>query len=87
MLTLVGLSHLRRAIEFAGAACAHGNHPFGALLVDPTGEVLAEAKNSVVTDLDCTAHAELNLIKLASHKYDAVTLAASALYASTDPSA
>ena len=87
MLTPVDLSHLRRAIELAGAARAHGNHPFGAALVGPTGEVLAEAENSVLTDLDCTAHAELNLIRLASRKCDAVTLAASTLYASSEPCA
>lgn len=63
------------------------DHPFGAVLVGPTGEVLAEAENSVVTDLDCTAHAELNLIRLASHRLDVMTLAASTLYASTEPCA
>jgi hypothetical protein len=34
--------HLRRAIELARLARAHGNHPFGSLLVSGAGEVLAE---------------------------------------------
>ena len=34
--------HLRRAIELARLARAHGNHPFGSLLVDASGRVLAE---------------------------------------------
>jgi tRNA(Arg) A34 adenosine deaminase TadA len=87
MLSPADASYLLRAIELARTARAHGNHPFGALLVGPAGEVLAEAENSVVTDLDCTAHAELNLIRLASHECDVMALAASTLYASTEPCA
>jgi tRNA(Arg) A34 adenosine deaminase TadA len=87
MLTEIDRSNLSRAIELARMARAHSNHPFGALLVGPTGEVLAEAENSVVTARDCTAHAELNLVRLAFARYDAETLAASTLYTSTEPCA
>jgi tRNA(Arg) A34 adenosine deaminase TadA len=85
MLSQVDLAHLRRAIQLAKTARGRGNHPFGALLVGAGGEVLAEAENSVVTDRDPTAHAELNLIRLASGRYDAEALAGSTLYASTEP--
>jgi tRNA(Arg) A34 adenosine deaminase TadA len=57
---------LRRAFELACRARAHGNHPFGAVLVNPDGTIALEAENTVVTDGDCTAHAELNLIRMAS---------------------
>jgi tRNA(Arg) A34 adenosine deaminase TadA len=77
--------HLRRAIRLAQAAREHGNHPFGALLVGADGEVLAEAENSVVTDHDCTAHAELNLVRLVSGRYDEDILTASTLFSSTEP--
>lgn len=85
MLSEVAKSHLRRAIHLAATAREHGNHPFGALLVGPGGEVLAEAENSVVTDRDCTAHAELVLVRRVSGLYDPGVLADSTLYSSTEP--
>ena len=36
---------LRRSFEVARRALAHGNHPFGAILVDRDGNVLIEAEN------------------------------------------
>jgi tRNA(Arg) A34 adenosine deaminase TadA len=56
---------LRRAFELAYRARAHGNHPFGAVLVNADGTIALDAENTVVTDGDCTAHAELNLIRIA----------------------
>jgi tRNA(Arg) A34 adenosine deaminase TadA len=85
MLSEIDLFHLRRAIRLAEMARARGNHPFGALLVGAGGEVLAEAENSVVTDSDCTAHAELNLVRLVSGRYDREALAGSTLFTSTEP--
>lgn len=76
---------LRRAIQIAADARAHGNHPFGALLADAEGHILLEAENSVETDRDVTAHAELNLIRLASQKYAADELKDFSLYTSTEP--
>lgn len=76
---------LRRAIQIAANARTHGNHPFGALLIDEDGTILLEAENSVVTDKDITAHAELNLMRLASQKYSAEELKNCTLYTSTEP--
>jgi tRNA(Arg) A34 adenosine deaminase TadA len=87
MLSEGDLRHLRRAIHLAAMARSHGNHPFGALLVGASGEVLAEAENSVVTDRDCTAHAELNLVRLVSGRYDREALAGCTLFSSTEPCA
>ena len=33
---------LRRSFEVARRAVTHGNHPFGAILVDPGGNILIE---------------------------------------------
>jgi tRNA(Arg) A34 adenosine deaminase TadA len=55
--------HLRRAIELATQARATGDMPFGSLLVGPTGEVLGEARNTVITERDITAHPELKLAR------------------------
>lgn len=81
------LKQLRRAIGIAARAREHGNHPFGALLADASGNVLLEAENTVVTGRDCTGHAETNLMRLASAKYDRAFLAGCTLYTSTEPCA
>ena len=36
---------LRRSFDVARRALTHGNHPFGAILVDRTHNVLIEAEN------------------------------------------
>lgn len=81
------LQHLRTAIEVAGRAREHGNHPFGAILVDEDNQVLLQAENTVVTSRDCTGHAETNLIRLASQNYSAEKLSTCTLYTSTEPCA
>ncbi len=81
------LKFLRLAIEVAGRARAHGNHPFGAVLVGPQGDLLLEAENTVVTGCDVTGHAETNLVRLASHQFSRVLLAGCTLYTSTEPCA
>jgi tRNA(Arg) A34 adenosine deaminase TadA len=78
---------LRRAIELARLAREHGNHPFGALLVDPKGNVVLEAENTVRTDKDVTAHAETNLMRLATARFDRDFLGRCTLYTSTEPCA
>lgn len=79
--------HLLRAIELAGQSREKGNHPFGSLLVDPSGRVLLEAENTVVTGHDVTGHAELNLVRSASIQLDVSSLQTSTLYTSTEPCA
>ena len=76
---------LHRAIEIAQNAREHGNHPFGALLADAKGNILLEAENTVVTKRDITAHAELNLIRLASKEFTPEILKDCTLYTSTEP--
>ena len=79
--------HLRLAIAVAQQARQHGNHPFGAVLVDENGDVLLQAENTVTTERDCTGHAETNLVRLASQRYAAEQLARCTLYSSTEPCA
>ena len=81
------LQHLRTAIEIARQAREHGNHPFGALLVDKENKVLLLAENTVVTGRDCTGHAETNLMRLASQHYSSEELETCVLYTSTEPCA
>jgi tRNA(Arg) A34 adenosine deaminase TadA len=79
--------YLLAAIEIAQRARDHGNHPFGALLVDADGNVVVEAENTVVTGRDCTGHAETNVIRAASERFDAEFLQGCTLYTSTEPCA
>ena len=76
---------LRVAINVARHAREHGNHPFGAVLVDASGEHLLAAENSVITHKDATGHAEMNLVRGATWKYDTAMLKGSTLYASGEP--
>jgi tRNA(Arg) A34 adenosine deaminase TadA len=77
------LKYLRIAI--ARKSRAHGNHPFGSLLVEASGHVLLQAENTVVTERDCTGHAETNLVRRASQKLAPEMLAQCTLYTSTEP--
>jgi tRNA(Arg) A34 adenosine deaminase TadA len=81
------LEHLRTAIEVAQKAREHGNHPFGAILVDENDQVVLEAENTVVTERDCTGHAETNLMRLATQRFPLEKLATCTLYTSTEPCA
>jgi len=79
------LQHLRTAVQVAQKAREHGNHPFGAILVDENNQVLMQAENTVVTGRDCTGHAETNLMRLATHHFSEEKLATCTLYTSTEP--
>jgi tRNA(Arg) A34 adenosine deaminase TadA len=78
---------LRRAFAVAQRSRDHGNHPFGAILVGPKGEVLIETENSLMPARDMTAHAERLLATAASKKYDAPFLAECTMYTSAEPCA
>jgi tRNA(Arg) A34 adenosine deaminase TadA len=77
--------HLRRAIELAGAARQAGDMPFGSLLVGPTGEVLAEDRNTVLSDRDVTAHPELKLARWAGRELAAEVARGTTMYTSCEP--
>jgi tRNA(Arg) A34 adenosine deaminase TadA len=81
------LQHLRTAIQVARNAREHGNHPFGAILVDENNQVVLTAENTVVTAKDCTGHAETNLMRLASQHFSEEQLSTCTLYTSTEPCA
>lgn len=79
------LKLMRVAIEMARSARSNGNHPFGAILANEDGKILLKAENTVITERDCTGHAETNLMRMASQKYDADFLARCTLFTSTEP--
>jgi tRNA(Arg) A34 adenosine deaminase TadA len=79
--------HLRAAFEIARRARRHGNHPFGAVLVDSAGGRILEAENTVVTEHDSTGHAETNLMRAASHTLSGNALSRCTIYTSAEPCA
>jgi tRNA(Arg) A34 adenosine deaminase TadA len=78
---------LRRSFAVAKRARAHGNHPFGAVLVSSDGAVMFEVENGFMPEHDRTAHAELLLASKASKAHDAKFLADCTLYTSAEPCA
>jgi tRNA(adenine34) deaminase len=57
---------VREAMVLAAQAGARGDPPFGALLVDPSGAVVARASNRQVSRDDPTAHSEIELLRVAA---------------------
>jgi tRNA(Arg) A34 adenosine deaminase TadA len=78
---------LRRSFDVARRARVHGNHPFGAILVNPHGEVLMEVENGFMPERDMTGHAERLLATSASKTYEPDFLATCTLYSSAEPCA
>ncbi|MFC4376862.1 deaminase [Nocardia halotolerans] len=62
MTTDIDNIHLGRAIDLARRAAAAGNRPFGAVVVDDDGDVVAEGENAAITSGNPTRHAELAAI-------------------------
>ena len=76
---------LRRAIALAVEGRALGEAPYGSLLVDAAGEVLAEEHNTVASDRDITAHPELKLARWAARELPATSAAGTTMYTSCQP--
>lgn len=79
--------YLRRAIAASERARANGNHPFGAILVGPDGEILMEAENSCGTERDPTGHAERNLMTRAGIAHGSDFLRRCTMVTSAEPCA
>jgi tRNA(Arg) A34 adenosine deaminase TadA len=77
--------HLRRAIALAAEARSAGDMPFGSLLVGPDGDVLAEDRNTVLSDRDISAHPELKLARWAARELPADEARRTTMYTSCEP--
>lgn len=78
---------LRRSFDVARRSMTHGNHPFGAILVDENRQVLIETENGYMPAHDGTAHAERLLATEACRKLGIDVLRTATLYSSTEPCA
>ena len=76
---------MARALDLARKAAQAGEVPVGAVLVDETGEVLAEASNQSITQNDPTAHAEMLCLRAGAQRVGNYRLTNCTLYVSLEP--
>lgn len=75
---------IRRAIELSAAAAAHGNEPFGAVLVKD-GKIVFENENQIYTQHDPSFHGEAGLIRTFCAQTGITELHEYTLYSSCEP--
>lgn len=78
------VEYLRLAARIAQDSRASGNHPFGALLVGPEGDVLITSGNTHAVDRG-VGHAETNVARAAAQQYDQAFLERCTLVTSVEP--
>jgi len=78
---------MKRAIEMAQRAAEIGEVPVGAVVVGLNGELLAEASNRTITDIDPTAHAEILALRIAAHMVGNYRLTGATVYSTIEPCA
>jgi tRNA(Arg) A34 adenosine deaminase TadA len=81
-LSTADLRHLRRCVELAAEAVDAGDWPFGSVLTDPDGKVLAEDRNREVTTGDPTRHPEFELARWAAANLSPRVRATATVYTS-----
>ena len=82
---MVFRSHMQAALAEATAAGARGEVPVGAVVVDPAGQVVAQAGNRTRELNDPTAHAEVLAIRAACAAAGSERLPGHALYVTLEP--
>ena len=75
---------MQEAIALSAAAVAHGNEPFGAVLVKD-GEIVYRNENQIYTRNDPTFHAEFGLIRRFTEETGITDLSEYTLYSSCEP--
>lgn len=78
-------SYMEIALQEAQAAADRGEVPVGAVLVSPSGEVLAQAGNRTREVFDPTAHAEILVIREACNLLKSERLTGCDLYVTLEP--
>lgn len=76
-----------RAIHIAREALKFDEVPVGAIVVDPSGNVLATASNRPITTSDPTAHAELVALRIAAQRIGNYRLNGTTVYTTLEPCA
>ena len=85
MTSTGAVSHMSLALAEARAAAARGEVPVGAVIVSPTGQVVAVAGNRTCELSDPTAHAEMLAIRGACTVLGSERLTGCDLYVTLEP--
>ncbi len=75
---------MHEAVNQSLNSVKNGGGPFGAVIVK-NGMIIAKAANSVTQTNDPTAHAEVNVIRLATSKLNTFDLSGCEIYTSCEP--
>lgn len=78
------IEYMRRALEQARATGERGNRPVASIIVRD-GAIIGEGRNTILTDFDPSAHAEIAAIRQACGKLKSVDLSGSTLYSTLEP--
>jgi len=81
------LDFMRLALAEARAAEAAGEVPVGAIIVSPTGDIIARGNNQVLRLNDPTAHAEIVALRAAGLALSNYRLLGCTLYCTLEPCA
>lgn len=81
------LTLLRRSFALAARGMSTGERPFGAVIVDKDGHIVAEAYAITHAQKDITCHAEVTAIRTAYAQRTRDDLAGCTLYSSAEPCA
>lgn len=76
--------YMRRALEQARDAGRRGNRPVASIIVRDE-EIIGEAQNTMFTDFDPSAHAEVAAIRQACGRLKTMDLAGATLYSTLEP--
>src|SRR5690625_339711 len=82
MITEKDLGFLRRCVELAAEAVESGDSPFGSIIVNENGKILAEEKNETVSTGDETRHPEFELARWAALNLSPEKRASATVYTS-----
>jgi len=84
---MVTKGHMQAALEEARAAATRGEVPVGAVVVAPSGEIVARAGNRTRELSDPTAHAEILALRAACATARSERLPGHTLYVTLEPCA
>ena len=76
---------MRKAIKLSIENIDNGGGPFGAIIADKKGVILATGVNRVTSNIDPTAHAEILAIRNACKTLDKFDLSGYDIYSSCEP--